>query len=142
MAKKAKKKQQDADLDMTPMIDIVFQLIIFFVITVNLEEEMNDPDLLLEDTPNAPELKEVPPQTVNVQVLKNGVLKVGAGAASHGQLRAIMVDAMTRYGSSTEVLIRGDARVAHDHIRKVMDICTESGLWKIKFASMIEAAEG
>ena len=138
----ARKKQEDAALDMTPMIDIVFQLIIFFVITINLEEEMNDPNIILTMTPNAPEMKEIPPQTVQIQVTKEGFIKVGAGVLSQSQLRGVMLDTMSRFGSRTEVLIRGDGRVSHDAIRRVMDACTESGLWKIKFASMIEPANG
>lgn len=41
MAKKSKRQaSQDAALDMTPMIDVVFQLIIFFVVTLKQEDKL------------------------------------------------------------------------------------------------------
>ena len=73
MAKKKRKTEGGVDLDMTPMIDVVFQLIIFFVVTLKTADSIN-PDIVLEYGKNGPQLKadeyKVPPVTVEVKRYK------------------------------------------------------------------------
>jgi biopolymer transport protein ExbD len=45
---------------------------------------------------------------------------------------------VTDYGSDTPIIIAGDAKVQHKWIRKVMDACTEVGIWKLKFMALKE----
>ena len=71
MAKKKNKRQNDgAALDMTPMIDVVFQLIIFFVVTLKTADTIN-PDIVLEYGKDGPTLKadefKIPPLTIEVK---------------------------------------------------------------------------
>ena len=44
----ARKSQENPALDMTPMIDVVFELIIFFVVTLT-EAQKKDETIELED---------------------------------------------------------------------------------------------
>ncbi len=50
---------------MTPMIDVVFQLIIFFVVTLKMTTDVN-PDIVLEDGKNGVTLTQdnMPPSTL------------------------------------------------------------------------------
>ena len=36
------------------------------------------------------------------------------------------------------MIIRGDAKTAHKDIKRVMDVCTEAGLWKLEFSAYKE----
>jgi biopolymer transport protein ExbD len=36
------------------------------------------------------------------------------------------------------VVIRGDGRVPHEHIKKALDACSSAGIIKVKFAAMKE----
>ena len=53
---KAKKERIAAGcaVDLTPMIDVVFQLIIFFIVTMQAQKEENK-DIILEPAPYGPE---------------------------------------------------------------------------------------
>ena len=58
----AKSRNEDVSLDMTPMIDVVFQLIIFFVVTLKMSDD-KDSTIKLADGKNGIVLtqEELPP---------------------------------------------------------------------------------
>ena len=59
----ARRVSEQCEIDMTPMIDVVFQLIIFFVVTLKMTSDIN-PDIELEDGKNGVTLTQdnMPPQ--------------------------------------------------------------------------------
>ncbi len=38
-------------------------------------------------------------------------------------------------------MIRGDLQAKHEAVKKVMDVCGQAGLWKIRFAALKEKAD-
>ncbi|MGI6391752.1 MAG: ExbD/TolR family protein [Kiritimatiellia bacterium] len=60
----ARRSSEQCDIDMTPMIDVVFQLIIFFVVTIKFSSDVN-PDIFLEDGKHGETLTQdnMPPST-------------------------------------------------------------------------------
>ena len=135
-----KNKFPDAQLDMTPMIDVVFQLIIFFVVTVDLQTKAVDTKIRLAMSPNGPVEQQKDPRTVVVDVDADGDISIMRTRISKGQLVAILNKARNESGQSTPVVIRGDYKAKHDAVKKVMDICGKAGLWKIRFAALKEKA--
>jgi len=135
-----KQRQLDA-VNLTPMIDIVFQMIIFFVFTLDLEREKFDKDILIPDAVDSPEVKEFEPATIYPQVLPNGTIKIGGAVATPGQFQMIVRGAVQRYGQEVPVMIYGAAEARHEHIRRVMDICSSEGLYKINIIGMIEKSD-
>ena len=71
MAKKP--NNEDVSLDMTPMIDVVFQLIIFFVVTLKMSDD-KDTTIKLEDGKAGIPLtqEELPPSQLTIDVARNG----------------------------------------------------------------------
>ncbi len=129
---------QGCEIDMTPMIDVVFQLIIFFIVTINLEQNYNK-DILLEDAPHARIIntQDEDPRTLIIEVDKRGWISLHGAVVNKTQLAQIVrrrFNAMGEY----PVLIRGDKRTKHRDIRGVMDTCSGAGLWKITFAAIKE----
>ena len=49
-----RKRPPDSELDMTPMIDVVFQLIIFFVTTIDMENKALETKVRMAMSPNGP----------------------------------------------------------------------------------------
>ena len=135
MAKKA--RSEGCEVDMTPMIDVVFQLIIFFIVTIQMEKQYKE-DIELEDAPYGPEIKASDnPRTLVVEVDQKGEVSMHAVPLSKRQFRSILISRFKNYGSFP-VLIRGDRRTKHTDIRWVMDTCAATGLWKINFAAIKE----
>jgi biopolymer transport protein ExbD len=134
-----KRPQEDAAIDMTPMIDIVFQLIIFFILTISLEEQAMDPDIILGDSPQGPLIEETLPTEVLIEVTMAGKIKVNGASMSMGMLTSVLATRAQTYGSNNvEVMIRGDKRARHEAIRQAMDAAANAGLWRIKFQAMKE----
>lgn len=131
-----KVRSAGCEIDMTPMIDVVFQLIIFFIVTINMEQNYKE-DIELEDGKYAPIIKEQDATTLVIEVDKRGTISMHTVPVTSTQLKAIV---QRRYNSLGEypVLIRGDKKTKHKDIRKVMDICSSVGLWKINFAAIKE----
>ncbi len=157
MAKKKKNSRQNdgAALDMTPMIDVVFQLIIFFVVTLKTADTIN-PDIVLEYGKDGPTLKadefKVPPLTIEVKryfartkffqgALNRPIISINGAVVSDGQLRSLLKQTVQRRGKNFPLLIRADKDAYHEDIRKVMNFCNEAGLWQVSFIAMKEPGD-
>ncbi len=125
---------------MTPMIDIVFQMIIFFVCTVQLEKTAVLETIELAMSPHGPIEERSDPRTVRIDVDGDGVIYINRTPLSFGQFRGVMQKTVAASGRSVPVVIRGDGNTRHDHIRRVMDACKAVGLWKVKFAAIKDKA--
>ena len=135
-----RKQYPDAKLDMTPMIDVVFQLIIFFVVTAAMQNKAMETNVRMAMAPNGPVEEVKDPRTVLVDVVEDGTIQIMKTRISEGQLLTILNNARKTSGQSTPVVIRGDLTAKHEAVRRVMDICGKAGLWKIRFAALKEQA--
>ncbi|MBU0678262.1 MAG: biopolymer transporter ExbD [Verrucomicrobia bacterium] len=129
------------EINMTPMIDIVFQMIIFFVLTIEMEKQSLNEKIRLAMSPHGPAVEKKDPRTVTVEVDGDGVISVSRVPMSRGTFTAIMKKTVAEYGQTTPVVIRGDGKTKHEAIRGVMDACSEAGLWKVKFAAIKDAVK-
>ena len=132
----ARKLTENPQLDMTPMIDVVFELIIFFVVTLKMAQE-KDETIRLEDGKHGIILtpEELPPGHMIVDIAKNGRISMNNGTMTPEQVGQRVKDRYRRYGEFP-VLIRADYRVKHEHVARVMNACTSNGIWKIAFVAV------
>lgn len=133
------KEYAQCEIDMTPMIDVVFQLIIFFVVTMKMNQDSNQ-DIVLEDGKSGQILTadSMPPTTLEIEVDRRGRISIHNATLSERNLRDILRARINKHGNEFPVLIRADRRTMHEKVRKVMDICTSSGLWKLSFVAVEE----
>jgi biopolymer transport protein ExbD len=148
----------DAEMDMTPMIDIVFQLIIFFMLITDMTQK--DLELLYlpaaeSASPDEPDPKKIRP-VINIlsdgQILvKRELLYDPENDDGYVELREFlsgMARKMPREPLNEEdpggptvpanaLLIRADQATPFKHIQKVMEICGLQGIqiWKIELAA-------
>ncbi len=135
-----KKNQEGCDLNMTPMIDVVFQLIIFFIVTINIADS-KDETIRLELGTHGAEIEagEDKPSSLVIDVAKNGRCSIGNVTLTDARLHQIMHQRYARFGSAFDVCVRGDARANHNAIRKVMDVCTSEGIGRVTFIAVKDA---
>ncbi len=138
MARKKSRSSEGCELNMTPMIDVVFQLIIFFVVTLKMTKDVN-PDIRLEDGRHGETItaKNQPPQTIEIEVDRKGRLSIHNARMTRDQLEAIIINRCRRLGTFP-VLIRADYRARHEHVKAVMDICTANGVARVGFVAIKE----
>jgi len=126
--------------NLTAMIDVVFQLIIFFVCTINIQEA-SDPRIELAMAPNGQATTTKNKYEVRVDVDKSGRIEICRTVLSPSMLTTILKKSRAdANGHDVPVLIRADAKTKHAAVRKVMDACSAAGIWKIKFTALKEKA--
>ena len=125
---------------MTPMIDVVFQLIIFFIVTINIADS-KDESVRLELGTNGQEVEsgDSKASALVIDVNRKGRISIGNVDVRPGDLKTIMARRFRLYGNNFQVWVRGDARATHKQIRKVMDTCTASGLGRVSFIAVKDA---
>ena len=138
----ARKSSENPQLDMTPMIDVVFELIIFFVVTLT-EAQTKDETIELEDGQHGIVLtpEELPPthMMIDVGVDRKGKARISMGDrdVSPDEISRRVKEKMRKVGEFP-VLIRADYAVQHSAVARVMNACTAAGLWKISFVAVGE----
>ncbi len=137
-----RREQENPQLDMTPMIDVVFELIIFFVVTLKMAEQ-KDETVRLEDGKYGIRLTpdELPPTHMMVDIARNGRISMGNVTMTPEQIRDRVKERKRRNGEFP-VMIRADWRTKHEHVKKVMDACTAAGIWKLSFVAVLDRKSG
>jgi biopolymer transport protein ExbD len=130
----------EAAMNMTPMIDVVFQLIIFFITTADMENKALDTKVRMAMAPHGQVVQKKDPRTIVVDVDSKGRISIANAYMSPAVLKSILKKAVGEYGQTTPVVIRGDGKTTHQDIKAVMDACSSAGLWKVKFAALKEKA--
>ncbi len=133
------RNQEGCDLNMTPMIDVVFQLIIFFIVTITMTENRNE-DIRLERAPHGPEITNQDtssPLTLVIEVDRRGRVSINNFPMTFTQLRDILDYRRRRY-NVFPIMIRADYRTQHRHVANVMGICTELGIGRVAFVAIKE----
>lgn len=138
MAKKSRRNKGDSvALEMTPMIDVVFQLLIFFIVTLKQEDIMANLEALRpapDSRPNA-EQNEDP---IQILIGKEG-LGFGIGDNT-ARITATQLEAKLRtiYERHPEamILIKSSGDAPHMYLVSALDVCSKVGLTKISIFSL------
>ena len=134
----ARKSQENPQLDMTPMIDVVFELIIFFVVTLTPANAKDETVRLEDGKPGialAPD--ELPPTHLIVDVARNGRISMCDVTITPAELGRRVKERMRKYGEFP-VMIRADYRAKHKAVAEVMNACTQNGIWKLSFVAVYD----
>ena len=134
----ARKTFENPSLDMTPMIDVVFELIIFFVVTLT-QANAKDETVRLEDGKHGIELTpdELPPTHLIVDIARTGRISMCDVTITPAEPGRRVKERMRKYGEFP-VMIRADYRTKHKAVADVMNACTMNGIWKISFVAVYD----
>ena len=122
----------DDEPDLTPMIDIVFLLIVFFMTVANVVTAQKKPiEVPVASNANVPETQE---NREVITVVPDGQVYLGTQAVSIEDLKAIVTEGM-RTIRDYQVLLRVDSLTHFTHTRDVMTACAEVGAVDIIFAT-------
>src|SRR5205823_1032054 len=101
----------EVGFNMTPMIDVVFQLIIFFLLSSHLAKQEKELPLPLPAAASA--TADVPDNRprLTVNVLADGTLLVGGHSIGPADLSTLLAERRAVHGEDLEIRIRGDRGV-------------------------------
>jgi biopolymer transport protein ExbD len=120
--------------NMTPMIDVVFQLIIFFLLSSHLAKQETHLELPLPIAASGQAAAADDRPRLTVNVLADGTLLVGGRTIEPPDLAALLLERKNEHGDALEVRIRSDRSVPYQFVEPILLACTQVGLWKISFA--------
>lgn len=120
-----------ATIDMTPMVDVVFLLVIFFMVsTTFITMESGLP----VDLPSAQTAVTEPSTLPTVTITKSDQIYVGGRAVSQAQLVDALRQLMASSGYTT-VVLRADTTVEHGVVVRVMDLIKQAGAKRLAIAT-------
>ena len=120
--------------NMTPMIDVVFLLIIFFLVSSHLAKQESQMPLPLPTAESGHEniMEDVPRLVVNV--LADGTLMLTGRQIEPGELTKRLTDRLQEEETELQVRIRGDRRVPYQFVEPIMLSCLQAGIWDVSFS--------
>ena len=135
----ARKPQENPALDMTPMIDVVFELIIFFVVTIKQEDLFSK----LNANRPAPSTGSSSPSesdtTVKIDIGRgkneNGAIKYNQRVVTAQELSGFLRD-VARTSKKTPIVINCTVDSPHKALVDVLDVCYSHGLFSVSIFTM------
>lgn len=122
------------ELNITPLLDLAFVLLVIFIITTT--PIVNDLDLKL---PAASRHEKDPPRKANfITVAADGAIFVNKQKITERELPQTL-GSLRMDDPDLSVIIRGDAGTKYRQIKSILDICQQANVVKVDLAT--EAAE-
>ncbi len=125
--------QQGADLELAPMVDVVFQLLIFFVVSWQFARFERDMDI---SVPSAEESRTIDRQAgeIIVNVRGDGSIVLNGLVVTEEALHEKLVAISGAYPDQA-VILRGAAEADFQSIINVLDEIKKAGIWNVAFAT-------
>ena len=117
---------EEMGLNLTSLIDVVFLLLIFFMVATTFLDPEREIGIELPEAESA-EVSEEAPDEIIINVARDGALSLGGAPVDRAGLDAALKRAAAS-DPSTPVTIRGDRLVHHEDVVGVMDACGAAGL--------------
>jgi biopolymer transport protein ExbD len=124
------RRKSRAEINMGPLLDMVFILLIFFVITANFNRQTG----VDVQKPKSQSALYQGQQTVLVGVTREGTVHVHGRQVSIDALSQILARELARR-PDMQVVIVGDKGSPLGRTVEVMDICTQTGISKVSLAA-------
>lgn len=131
------KEIPSAEFQLAPMIDIVFLLLIFFIVTYQISDQEKDVDVSVPTASSGNDAPRVEGEIV-VNVSKEGLITVSGNTLSKERLQTTLEEILRVGGkraNSQPVRLRGDADCSWQTLVEVMDVIQKAGIWNISFAT-------
>ncbi len=123
-------------MDLTPMIDVVFQLVLFFTVTTTfVTDKVEQEDTIQVDLPRAEAAQVSAGEgAVRVWVAVDGALAVEDQRTDLAGLRA-RLGAAAAQDPNTLIILRADGQAPHAQVVAVMDLARAVGLTRLAIAT-------
>ena len=129
------------EINLTPLIDIVFLLLIFFMVSTTFQQsralQVALPEASVESA------KDSAPVAIELSIDASGRMAVNGTALDNngkGAIRAAL-RALLQQPAQQPLTIRADREVAHKHVVRAMDVAAGLGLVNVAIATRTEQSD-
>ena len=114
-------------LSLTPLIDVVFLILIFFLVTSEFEDEEKRLDIVLPSATSAVPMTGKPREII-VDIDQQGSVFLSGQPTSLDELNKLLEVAAATNPTNQSVVIRADPATAFQPVVDVMNICNQTGI--------------
>lgn len=128
------KKREKLEITLTPMIDVVFLLLIFFMVTTTFSREtaikINLPEASGEERLETPKV-------INLTIDADGVYYVNNQQVINQKKSTLKKAILDVSGNTRDIpfIISADAKTPHQSVIRVLDVASQIGFTKVTFAA-------
>jgi biopolymer transport protein ExbD len=128
--------RESADINLTPLIDVVFLLLIFFMVSTTFDR---DSELSIELPAAAAEVKKRRPDAIEVAIDVQGRFYVNGRPLLNTQSKTLRQALRSAAGESESppIIISADAKTPHQAVVRIMDAARELGFVRLTFATRL-----
>ncbi|WP_287797172.1 biopolymer transporter ExbD [Idiomarina sp.] len=130
MARNRNREEEDASIDMTPMLDIVFIMLIFFIVTTSFVKEAG----IQVNKPEASNTTKEPSANIFIAIRDTGEVWMDKRQVDVERVGA-NIERMLAEQPTDVVVIQADTKAEHGVVVEVMDQVKEAGIDKISIAA-------
>lgn len=131
MARKVREQEEDAAIDMTPMLDIVFIMLIFFIVTTSFIKEAG----IEVNKPTAKTVVHKKGANIFVAVTADGDVWLDKRQVDPDTVRA-NIERLLAEQASEVVILQADEHAEHGKVVDVMDQIKAAGVNRIAIAAI------
>ena len=135
----ARKPQENPALDMTPMIDVVFELIIFFVVTIKQEDMFTKLNANRPAPASGASSSNESDTTVTIEIGRgrdaNGVLVYNKREMRRQELDQNLKE-VARTSKKTPIIVKCTEDSPHKALVDVLDICYRNQLFSVSIFTL------
>jgi len=122
-------QSEGVELNMTPLIDCVFLLLIFFMVTTVFTSSAG----LKIELPDAENWQKIRETKMNLSIDDDGRMELNGKVVTKNSLVGVLLDEKRRTGTIT-LIIKADKDSAHEYTLDAMEIAKEVGIETISLA--------
>lgn len=113
-------------INLTPLIDVVFLLLIFFMVTASFREDERELDLDVPEAAHGDPVRELP-ELLRIGVRSDGRYLVGERTLDREEIGRLL-DRARRKNAEQRALLRVDGAAAFTHFAFLLDLCKGKGI--------------
>lgn len=132
-SKSRRKKAENVSLEMTPMIDVVFQLLIFFIVTLKQDDILGNLEAL-RPAPDPKATKVENTEPLKILIGPQGFFFQGR-IVTENELRNNL-SKISKFNSDSMILVECTGDSPHGFLVRALDICNSVGLYKLSVFSL------
>lgn len=129
------KKRDEVSVDLTPLIDVVFLLLIFFMVSTTFTKETHLEIDLPESSAEAVSSEEV--ELIEIVVNANGGYAINGKNLINNKLDTLKraIQKSSKGDTGLPMVITADASVAHEYVVRAMDAAGQLGFTKLSITT-------
>ncbi len=123
---KSSEVSDSISIEMTPMIDMVFLLLIFFLVATTFHQTEREMQIALPMASSAEPISSLLQELV-VNISEEGQIIVGGRTLEPEDLQSMVAESV-KINPDQKVTVRGDRRTPYANVIRVLDICKGAGI--------------